>query len=69
MQITEKEEILLEALRKLPASTVDQLTALTQRLASLESEAVDWSESWSEDDLRDYSRASLDALGPDDSTE
>ena len=35
MQISEREEILLEAFRRLPAEAADELSALAQRLAAV----------------------------------
>lgn len=63
MQLSQREEALLTAVRRLPADTVEQLCGLTERLAALASAgAIDWSDSWSEADLRDYSAASLERL-------
>ena len=61
MRITAQEEDFLAALRRLAPETVVQLAALTQRLAALGPEiAIDWSDAWSDEDLRDFSRASLE---------
>jgi hypothetical protein len=63
MELTQQEEALLVAVRCLPLDAAARLTALAQRLASLASQStVDWSDSWSEADLRDYSAASAERL-------
>jgi hypothetical protein len=63
MVLTQQEEALVGAVRRLPPTAAGELTALAERLAALaETTEIDWSESWSED-LRDYSAAS--ALRPD----
>ncbi|MEK7404515.1 MAG: hypothetical protein AAB225_05360 [Acidobacteriota bacterium] len=63
MELTQQEAVLLEAVRRLPVDTVDEVIALTQRLASLALETqIDWSDSWSEADLRDYRARSLERL-------
>jgi hypothetical protein len=59
MVLTQQEEALVGAVRRLPPTTAGELTALAERLAALgETTEIDWSESWSEQDLRDYSAAS-----------
>ena len=60
MQISAREEILLEAFRRLPPEAADELSALAQRLATLSpGTKIDWSDSWSDADLRDFTAASL----------
>lgn len=60
MQISAREEILLEACRRLPAEAANELSALAQRLATLTPVTkIDWSDSWSDADLREYTAASL----------
>jgi hypothetical protein len=53
---------LLSALRKLPPRAAAELKALTERLASVNAAHVDWSDAWSESDLKHYSRSSLERL-------
>src|ERR1035441_1428423 len=54
VQISAREEILLEAFRRLPAEAANELSALAQRLATLTPVTkVDWSDSWSDADLRE----------------
>ncbi len=60
MQISEREEILLQAFRRLPAETANEPSALAQRLATLAPETkIDWSDSWSDADMREFTAASL----------
>ena len=66
MQITEEEQELLEAFRKLPARAREQLSELALRLAALPGNVrIDWSDAWSEDDLREYSQAALERFDRD----
>jgi len=59
MQLTQQEEALVGAVRRLSPAAVGELTALAERLAALAATTeLDWSEVWSEQDLRDYSAAS-----------
>jgi len=59
MVLTSQEEALVDAVRRLPPAAAGELTALAERLAALaESASIDWSDIWSEDDLREYSAAS-----------
>jgi hypothetical protein len=54
VQISAREEILLEAFRRLPAEAANELSALAQRLATLTPVTkIDWSDSWSDADLRE----------------
>ena len=58
--LSENEERLVEALRALPPDTADQVIAWTTRLRDLASDrSVDWSDTWTEEDLADARRASL----------
>ena len=58
--LSEKEERLVEALRALPPGTADQVIAWTTRLRDLANgRSVDWSDTWTEEDLADARRASL----------
>ena len=61
MQISAQEELLLEAFRRLPPDTAAELSALAQRLASLAPNTrIDWSDSWSDEDLQEFTAASLE---------
>lgn len=58
-----REAALIDAFRRLRPDTADQLLALVLRLAmSGPQRAIDWSDSWSEEDLRQYRAASLRRL-------
>jgi hypothetical protein len=60
MQISAREEVLLEAFRRLPPDAAAELSALTQRLAALAPDTtIDWSDSWSDADLQEFTVASL----------
>ena len=60
MQISPREEVLLEAFRRLPPDAANELSALVQRLATLTpGTRIDWSDSWSDADRREYTAASL----------
>jgi len=55
MQLSANEEVLVDAFRRLPPATADELVALVQRLAALTpNTAIDWSDSWSDADLEEY---------------
>ena len=60
MVISASEEELISAVRKLPPEAVEEISSLIRRLASLPAGAkVDWSDEWSDKDLRDYTAASI----------
>ena len=60
MQLSAQQTTLLEAFRRLPPNTAHELTALAERLAVLSPNTrIDWSDSWSEEDLRDFTAQSL----------
>ena len=60
MEIDAREEALLEAFRRLPPSAAVELSAVAQRLAALAPDTtIDWSDSWSDADLREFTAASL----------
>jgi hypothetical protein len=60
MQLNAQETTLLDAFRRLPPDTASELAALVQRLAALAPNTrIDWSDSWSEEDLRDFTAHSL----------
>jgi hypothetical protein len=60
MQISGPEEVLLECFRRLPPDAAAELSALVQRLAALAPDTrTDWSDSWSDEDLREFTAASL----------
>ena len=60
MQLSPGEEALVEAFRRLPPATAGELSALAQRLAALNpATSIDWSDSWSDADLQEFTAASL----------
>jgi hypothetical protein len=60
MQLSAQETNLLDAFRRLPPDAAEELAALVQRLAALSPNSrIDWSDSWSEEDLRDFTAHSL----------
>jgi hypothetical protein len=60
MQLSAQEATLLEAFRRLPPNAADELAALVQRLAALSPNTrIDWSDSWSDEDVRDFTARSL----------
>ena len=70
MAISAREEILLEAFRRLPPDAAVELSALAQRLAALAPRtAIDWSDSWSDADLREFTAASLRRLEAEEEEE
>ena len=68
MQLNEREASLVDAFRRLPPEAATELSALVERLAELApNHRIDWSDSWSDEDLNDFRSASLrrfDAEGP-----
>jgi hypothetical protein len=68
MQLNETEALLVNAFRRLPPDTATELTALAQRLAELAPQRkIDWSDSWSDDDLNEFRAASLRRLDVEES--
>jgi hypothetical protein len=60
MQINPQEEVLLDAFRRLPPDAAAERSALAQRLAALAPDTkIDWSDSWSDADLQEFTAASL----------
>jgi hypothetical protein len=63
MQPNARESTLLEAFRRLPPNAADELSALVQRLAALSpNNRIDWSDSWSDEDLREFTAHSMERL-------
>lgn len=68
MQLNEREASLVDAFRRLPADAATELSALAQRLAELApNHRIDWSDSWSDEDLNDFRAASLRRLDAEES--
>jgi hypothetical protein len=67
MQLNPREASLVEAFRRLPPDTAAELSALAERLAMISpNRRIDWSDSWSDEDLADFRTASLRRLEADD---
>lgn len=67
MQLTADESQLIEALRRLPSPTAEELSALVHRLAELpDGTRVDWSDSWSDEDLDEYTKEAARRLDSED---
>ena len=66
--INSQEASQLSALRRLPPDAAVELSRLIERLASLAPDRkIDWSDSWSDDDLADFRAASVRRLGASES--
>ena len=62
MQLDPREASLVEVFRPLPPDAAAELSALAERLAALSPHGrVDWSDSWTDEDLQDFRAASLAA--------
>jgi hypothetical protein len=67
MQLNPREASLVEAFRRLPPDTAAELSALAERLATLTpNRRIDWSDSWSDEDLNDFRAASVKRLDAED---
>jgi hypothetical protein len=63
LPLNAREMSLVEAFRRLPPDAAAELTALVKRLAALHPQAaIDWSDSWSDEDLKDFAAASIGRL-------
>ncbi len=61
--LNSQEASLLSAFRRLPPEAAIELSRLIERLASLApGRKIDWSDSWSDEHLRDFRAASLRRL-------
>ncbi len=70
MELSAGEEALLEAFRRLPPATAAELSELARRLADRAAgTAIDWSDSWSESDLQEFTAASLRRLEAEEEEE
>lgn len=59
MQLSASEEVLVDAFRRLPPAAAEELAALVRRLAALApNTSIDWSDSWSDSDLQEFTAAS-----------
>jgi len=67
LDLNPQETTLLNAFRRLPADAANQLSALVQRLVVLSGHTtIDWSDSWTDDDLRDFTAHSLKRIEADE---
>ena len=63
MMLAENEEHLVEALRALPPDVADHVITWVSRLRDLgNGRSVDWSDTWTEEDISDARSASLSTL-------
>jgi len=63
-----RETSLLQAFRRLPPDAAAELTALAERLAALgPNTKIDWSDSWSDEDLKEFTAASVRRLEVEES--
>ena len=61
--LTENEDRLVQVLRALPPEATEKVITWATQLSDLASgKSVDWSDSWTEEDLEDARRASLAAF-------
>jgi hypothetical protein len=68
MQLNERELSLVDAFRRLAPETATELSALAERLAGLTpNRRIDWSDSWTEEDLNEFRAASLRRLDAEES--
>ena len=69
-QLNERESSLVQAFRRLPPNAASELTALAERLAALSPDTkIDWADSWSDEDLEDFTAASVRRLEVEESEE
>ena len=58
--LNSQEASLLNAFRRLPPDAAIELSRLIERLAALAPDRkIDWSDSWSDEDLREFRAASI----------
>jgi hypothetical protein len=68
MQLNAREASLVEAFRRLPPETATELSALAERLAEIApNRRIDWSDSWSDEDLIEFRAASIRRLDAEES--
>ena len=68
--LNSQEASLLTAFRGLPPDAAGELSRLVERLAALAPERrIDWSDSWSDEDLREFRAASIRRLEERESEE
>ena len=68
--LNSQEASLLAAFRRLPPDAAGELSRLVERLAALAPERrIDWSDSWSDEDLREFRAGSIRRLEERESEE
>jgi hypothetical protein len=68
MQLNQREASLVEAFRRLPPDAATELASLAERLAELApNRRIEWSDSWSDEDLAEFRAASLRRLDAEES--
>ena len=68
--VNSTEASLLTAFRRLPPDAAGELSRLIERLAALAPERkIDWSDSWSDEDLQEFRAASVQRLEGSESEE
>ena len=68
--LNSQETSLLSAFRRLPTDAAMELSGLIERLAALAPDRkIDWSDSWSDDDLNEFRAASVARLEASESEE
>jgi hypothetical protein len=62
-QLNARETSLLQAFRRLPPDAASEIAALAERLAALRPNTrIDWSDSWSDEHLKEFTAASVKRL-------
>ncbi|MCX6602167.1 MAG: hypothetical protein NTV52_01050 [Acidobacteria bacterium] len=70
ISVTSQEGTLLTAFRRLAPDATSELTRLIERLGAVAPERkVDWSDSWSDEDLKEFRAASLRRLDENEAEE
>ena len=66
-QLSARETSLLQAFRRLSPEAATEIAALAERLAALRPNTrIDWSDSWSDEDLKEFTAASVRRLEAED---
>ena len=70
IHLNAREASLVETFRRLPPDTAAGLSAIAERLATLASHTrIDWSDSWSDENLKEFMMAALLRLEDEESEE
>jgi hypothetical protein len=70
MHLDPREASPVEIFRRLTPDTAAELSALAERLAAISPQRkVDWSDSWTDEDLQDFRAASLRRLEAEEAEE